>query len=108
MKESLDTDAEILRTLPDDVLRLILTQTHSVVLRVTESVKTNTLAPGRGPQLTCFDSEPLGGSWDKHQLLPFNLGLETSLTRGPYPVKRPLVSVTHDIYMAVIFCRSHY
>jgi len=79
LQDSLDTDAQTLQLLPDDVFRQVSAkfldqQPHTAVIREGESVKTHTLAPIKGPQCTDRGSEIFGSSRHKHKLLSFNVG----------------------------------
>jgi len=88
LQDSLDTDAQILQLLPDDVLwhvsaKILYQQPHTAVLREGESVEAHTLAPVKGPQCTDRGSEAFGSARNKHKLLPLHLSCQPPLTRGP-------------------------
>jgi hypothetical protein len=79
LQYSLDTDAQTLQLLPDDVFRHVSAkvldqQPYTAVLREGESVKTHTLAPVEGPQCTDRGPEAIGSPRNKHKLLPLHLG----------------------------------
>jgi len=63
LQDSLDTDAQTLQLLPDDVFRhvsakVLHQQPYTAVLQEEESVKTHTLAPVKGPQCTNMALKP--------------------------------------------------
>ena len=79
LQDSLDTNAQTLQLLSDNVFRhvsakILDQQPYTAVLREEESVKTHTLAPVKGPQCTDRGSEAFGSSMHKHKLFPFHLG----------------------------------
>jgi len=68
-------------------------QTHTTIIRE-RGVKIHTLAPINGSHRADCGSETLGGSWDKHRLLPLNLGWKSTLAR--IDDKKPRMSVAPE------------
>ena len=78
--------------------------THTAASRE-PGVKTRTHAPIKGSQGTDHVSKAVSGLRDNHQLLPFNMGIQTAEAYRHELCQEVSISVTPQTLLEFLFCR---